>query len=93
VFLNKGYLVLNGLKTSSGTYGDEILNVAKNRTIAPEATWEDEESITYETDISWSLEVNHFLDAIENDTPIETGSSKNALEVMKLIDQTYANGV
>ena len=90
VFLEKGYLVINGLITSSGTYGKEILSVAKNRTIAPAATWEDEEKFTFMTDTSWASEADHFLDAIENDTPIEIGSSKDALVVMKLIDQTYA---
>ena len=39
-------MVLNGLKTSSGTYGDEALSIAKNRTMALVATWEDEERIT-----------------------------------------------
>ena len=92
VFLEKGYMVLNGLKTSSGTYGDEILSIAKNRTIAPAAVWEDEERITFETDNSWTSEINHFLNAIENDTPVQVGSSANALAVMKLIDQTYKNG-
>jgi len=92
VFLEKGYMVLNGLKTSSGTYGDEILSIAKNRTIAPAAVWEDEERITFETDNSWTSEINHFLNAIENDTPVPVGSSADALAVMKLIDQTYKNG-
>ena len=93
VFLEKGYLVLNGLKTSSGTYGDEILSIAKNRTTAPAATWQDEEHITFHTDNSWNSEVNHFLKAIENDSPIKVGNSAYALSVMKLIDKTYKNGV
>ena len=92
VFLEKGYLVLNGLKTSSGTYGDEILSIAKNRTTAPAATWEDEEHITFPTDVSWVSEINQFLDVIIDDTPISIGSSTDALEVMKLIDKTYENG-
>tara|TARA_B100001964_G_C14155744_1_gene564191 strand:- start:244 stop:1227 length:984 start_codon:yes stop_codon:yes gene_type:complete len=93
VFLEKGYLVLNGLKTSSGTYGDEILSIAKNRTTAPAATWEDEEHITFHANDSWDSEVNHFLEAIENDTPIQVGNSADALAVMELIDKTYKNGV
>ena len=92
VFLEKGYLVLNGLKTSSGTYGDEILSIAKNRTAAPAATWEDEEHITFHDNDSWNSEVNHFFDAIKNDTPIQVGNSIDALAVMKLIDKTYKNG-
>ena len=93
IFLEKGYLVLNGLKTSSGTYGDEILSIAKNRTTTPAATWKDEEHITFHTDNSWNSEVNHFLKAIENDSPIKVGNSADALSVMKLIDKTYKNGV
>jgi 1,5-anhydro-D-fructose reductase (1,5-anhydro-D-mannitol-forming) len=91
VFLEKGYLVLNGLKTSSGTYGDEMLSIAKNRTTAPAATWEDEERITYHTDISWRSEIEHFFNAILNDTNIEIGNSTDALKLMKIIDKIYRN--
>ena len=89
VFLEQGYMVINGLKTSSGTYGDEVLSIAKNRSAAPAATWQDEEHITFPTNSSWSSEVDHFFDAIFNDTGIQVGSSKNALQIMKLIDMTY----
>jgi len=93
VFLEKGYLVLNGLRTSSGTYGDEVLSIAKNRTTAPVATWEDEKRLTFETNNSWESEINHFIDAIKNDSPIQIGNSNDALSVMSLIDKTYENGV
>ncbi len=92
IFLEKGYFVLNGLKTSSGTYGDEILSIAKNRTTAPAATWKDEEHITFNDNHSWNSEIEHFINAIENNTPVEVGSSADALSVMKLIDKTYKNG-
>jgi len=92
IFLEKGYLVLNGLKTSTGTYGDEKLSIAKNRTAAPAATWEDEEHITYHTDSSWRSEINHFFNAIIEDQPIEIGNSEDALSLMKLIDKTYEKG-
>ena len=93
IFLEKGYLVLNGLKTSSGTYGDEILSIAKNRSVSPAATWKDEEHITFTTDKSWDSEVNYFLDAIKNDKSIEIGSSFDALAVMRLVDKTYKDGI
>jgi 1,5-anhydro-D-fructose reductase (1,5-anhydro-D-mannitol-forming) len=89
VFLEKGYMVLNGLRTSSQTYGDEVLSIAKNRTTAPAATWEDEERITYDIDNSWRMEVEDFFDNIENDQPIIAGNSADALRVMKLIDAIY----
>ena len=35
VFLQKGYIVLNGLKTSSNSYGKEVLTYAINRSLPP----------------------------------------------------------
>ena len=90
IFLEKGYMVLNGLKTSSGTYGEEILAIAKNRSTAPAATWKDEERINYQTDISWRSEIEHFFTAILNEAPILIGNSNDALALMKTIDSIYA---
>jgi 1,5-anhydro-D-fructose reductase (1,5-anhydro-D-mannitol-forming) len=92
VFLEKGYMVLNGLKTTSGTYGDEVLSIAKNRTTAPAATWEDEERITYHSESFWRSEIDHFMDAIERDKPIEIGGINDALTLMKMVDKVYENG-
>ena len=90
VFLENGYLVLNGLRTSSGTYGDEVLGIAKNRSRAPAATWEDEEKITYHTDHSWESEVDKFFLSIEQNVPVQDGNSDDALRLMKLIDKIYS---
>lgn len=92
VFLSKGYLVLNGLKTSSGTYGEEVLSIAKNRSTAPAATWEDEERITYTENTSWTSEIHHFFDAIEEGTGVRIGSSSDALELMRTLDSIYESG-
>ena len=89
VFLENGYMVLNGLKTQSGSYGDEILTVAKNRSTAPAATWEDEERMVYHSDTSWEDETNHFIDRIVENRPVDTGNSSDALKVMQIIDQVY----
>ena len=89
VFLEGGYLVLNGLKTQSGTYGEEVLSVARNRTRAPAATWDDEDRIGFSVDASWTEETNHFLDAILLDRPVASGSSTDALKVMRLVEAVY----
>lgn len=89
VFLSQGYMVLNGLRTSSKTYGDEILSIAKNRSTSPAATWEDEEKITYHEDKSWRSEVDHFFDAIEQNKDISVGNSQDALNVMQTIETIY----
>jgi predicted dehydrogenase len=91
VFLERGYVVLNGLKTSSGTYGEEELTIAKNRTQAPAANWQQEERMLYKIDTSWQSEAEHFLDAVTLGMPITTGNSEQALAVMSLIDRIYAH--
>ena len=90
VFLEKGYLVLNGLKTSSNTYGDEVLTIARNRTTAPAATWEDERDITYPTDKSWKTEIREFFSAIKEGRKVYTGHSGDALKLMRIVDNIYA---
>ena len=89
VFMQKGYMVLNGLKTSSDSYGTEELAVARNRTVAPAATWSDEEKFVFPTDTSWEAEIEHFLDSVKTGRPVSTGSSAQAQEVMALVDKIY----
>jgi predicted dehydrogenase len=91
VFMESGYMVLNGLKTSSNSYGQEQLVVANNRAMAPAAHWEDEERFTYEVDTSWDDEMQIFFDAVEKGMPVVAGSSAHALEVMEVIDRIYEN--
>jgi predicted dehydrogenase len=89
VFLKKGYMVLNGLRTSSMTYGDETLSVANNRSTAPAATWEDEEHFSYHADDSWASEVEEFFSAIQEDRMVWSGNSSDALKVMTIVDNIY----
>lgn len=91
VFMERGYMALNGLKTGSGTYGDEELAIAVNRSTAPAATWQDEERHRYAVDTSWESEITRFFDALDNGTEITTGTSQQALDVMQLIDRIYEN--
>jgi predicted dehydrogenase len=91
VFLERGYLVLNGLKTSSGSYGEEELTIAKNRATAPAANFGSEERLHYATDTSWDREAEHFMDAVTLGMPVTYGNSAQALEVMSLVDRIYAN--
>ena len=89
IFLEKGYMVLNGLITSSMSYGEEVLSVAKNRSTAPAATWKDEVITKYNINNSWRYEMEHFLNAIENNTPVKIGNSEDAFKLMTIIDKIY----
>lgn len=89
IFLEKGYIVINGLVTPSGTYGEEVLSIAKDRSAAPTATWDEVEQIRFKVDNSWRYEVHGFINAIERDTSISMGNSQDALKLMRLIDRIY----
>ena len=93
VFMESGYMVLNGLRTSSQTYGEEILTVARNRTKAPAATWEDEERFVYDVDTSMEKEVGLFNKAIASDKKPSSGNSDDARNVMMLVDAIYRNRI
>lgn len=90
VFMERGYMVLNGLKTGSNSYGAEQLVVAKNRATSPAATWREESAETFEVDESWDREAMAFARRI-HDGHVQTGAgdSLGALKVMRLIDRIY----
>jgi 1,5-anhydro-D-fructose reductase (1,5-anhydro-D-mannitol-forming) len=89
IFLDKGYMVLNGLLTSSMSYGDEVLSIAKSRSAAPAATWKDEERLIYPINNSWRYEMEHFLNAIDNNNSVQIGTSEDARKLMRIIDACY----
>ena len=89
VFFEKGYVVLNGLNTSSKSYGEEVLNIAKNRSLAPAAIWEEEENIHFKIDNSWEKEIIEFNKSIIKNTKPIIGNSLEALQLMKVIDEIY----
>ncbi|MBL8562992.1 MAG: Gfo/Idh/MocA family oxidoreductase [Gemmobacter sp.] len=91
IFLEKGYMVLNGLKTGSGTYGDEVLTIARNRSSVPAVTWENEEQHEYPVDESWSREAAEFLAALDQKDSQSHGTIDDAMAVMELLEAIYEN--
>lgn len=90
IFLELGCIILNGIKTSSNTYGDEILTISRNRSLPPEAKWDDEEKITFHDDTSWKRELTMFVDAVRHDKAIEVGNTNDAFKLMRLVEKVYA---
>ncbi|EDY81285.1 Oxidoreductase family, NAD-binding Rossmann fold protein [Verrucomicrobiia bacterium DG1235] len=90
IFLEGGALILNGLKTSSGVYGDEDLAIKRNNPDA-HGGFAHEEHIVYHSDQSWASEIKHFLDCIDFDEPVSQGSSSDALKLMRVMDKIYAS--
>jgi len=89
IFMEKGYMVLNGLITSSMSYGEEVLSIAKNRSTAPAATWKDEIQTKYVINNSWRYEMEHFFNAIDKDQAVQIGNSQDALKLMRIMDKIY----
>ena len=91
LFLEKGALILNGLKTSSGAYGDEVLTIRTNAQPFIAGKVNEEEEIHFKDDISWDSEINLFLDAIEQQKKPNMGSSADAVRLMLIIKKIYEN--
>ena len=82
---------LGGILTSTRSYGDEVLIVARKQ-------FEDstfalgkprEERIFFDTDDSWKLELDEFVSAINENKPIKYGKSSEALHVMEILEKIY----
>ena len=88
IFLENGSLILNGLKTSSGAYGDEVLTIKYNNT---DSAHNKEEQTIYKEDTSWDREVNHFFECIISSSEPKFGKMSHALSLMKVMDKIYTN--
>lgn len=90
IFLEAGHIVINGLLTNSGSYGQEQLSIARNTNKGPSVSWDKEERIIYNINNSWKNEVNGFIDATENNKPVSIGNTTDAYKLMRLVDKVYA---
>ena len=50
-----------------------------------------EETIYFENDKSWDFELEEFYNAIVKNKKIKNGTSNDAFELMKIIDNVYRN--
>lgn len=91
VILEQGYLMLEGLLSKTGSYGRETL-VIGHRQFEDEAEAvgnPSEETIYFDKDLSWEIEVNRFVDCIINDKPVLESSSADAYNAMELVHRCY----
>jgi predicted dehydrogenase len=90
ISLTEGYIELRGILSGSKSYGEEKIIIGRR----------DEESdngqmqcktIQFLHDNSWRDEVNEFASSIIESKPIDSGTSKDALETMKLVFAIYSS--
>ena len=89
VFFEKGYMTLNGLKTSSNSYGKEELEFAINRSYPPSAKWSKSKKLIFTNNNSWKNEMDIFFNCIKKNTKITICGTEDALKVMKIVDKIY----
>lgn len=91
LYLEKGYLSISGILSSTKTYGAETLRIA--RCVYDQDGYplpNPEETVAYyDEDRSWALEVDEFVDCILRDQPIRVGHSQDALKTMELVERIY----
>ena len=87
ITLSKGSMSLSGILSGSKSYGAETMTVAR---IADTDMGDPKEQTTrYNSDTSWSDEVNEFAEAVINDKAISNGSSEDAYKTMELVYKIY----
>ena len=90
LFTSDGYLSVNGILSSTRSYGDETITVGHRKFEEVTATGKPREEIIYfDTDPSWYLEVKEFMDAVRSGAPVVHGTSKDARAVMELVHRIY----
>lgn len=92
LYLSDGYLSVNGILSSTRSYGDETITVARRRFDDGFNTGKPTEEVIYfDTDPSWELEIKDFVESCLDGTPIGCGTSDDAYQVMKLVYAIYEN--
>ncbi|MGQ9369019.1 Gfo/Idh/MocA family protein [Azospirillum sp. ST 5-10] len=94
ICLEQGYVNLNGILSSTRSYGDESLTYARRPGPGdPQSAGRPrEEVIFFDRDDSWALEVDDFLAAARAGRPVADGTSADALKAMQLVEAIYRNG-
>lgn len=88
ISLTEGYIELSGILSGSKSYGEEKIVIGKRDEESDNGQMETT-TIKFLQDNSWKEEIFEFADAIINNKKIESGSSSDALETMKLVFNIY----
>lgn len=93
IYMEKGYLEINGITSSTRTYGRETLKVA--RCIFDKQGYplpNPQENMTYyDDDNSWMDEIDEFVKCIIEDGTILNGGVDDAVKTMDLVQRIYDN--
>ena len=91
VTLEKGYFLVEGLLSKTGSYGQEKITYAPRQfeNISKAIGNPKESVIYYDTDNSWFKEIKAFLKFIDNKSNININNIDDAYNAMKIVDKAY----
>ena len=86
-----GYIALNGLLTSTRSYGEERITYYKKDLEQKSGKLGNptEYTLCFDEDFSWDYEMEEFYDAVIGNGKVENGTVEDAVAVMQLIDRVY----
>lgn len=88
ISLTNGYINLSGILSGSKSYGEEKITYGF-RDLESNNGQMESVSLQYLQDDSWKNEIDEFTQIILNDSKVNSGSSFDALETMKLVYSIY----
>jgi predicted dehydrogenase len=90
IYTSEGFLTVNGILSSTRSYGDETITIARKH-LEPGASVGKprEETLYFDTDPSWQLEVEEFIDCALEGKPVVHGTSADAWAAMDLVYRIY----
>ena len=91
ITLTNGYIALNGLLTSTKSYGEEKITYYKRDLEQRSGKLGNptEYTLCFDEDQSWDLEIAEFYEALFDGATIRNGTPEDAVKVMELIDRIY----
>ena len=91
IICTNGYIALNGLLTSTRSYGEESityyrkdLGMKTGRLGKPK-----EHTMCFDEDASWDIEMGEFYDVMVNGKDLLNGRPEEAVRVMRIIQEIY----
>ena len=91
IILTGGYIALNGLLTSTKSYGEERITYYKRdlEQKSGKVGNPTEFTLCFDEDQSWELEIIEFYDALTGKGIVVNGTADDAVEVMTIINTIY----
>lgn len=94
IYLQNGYIIVQGILSSTRSYGNGERLITARRQFEDEAraVGNPQETITYyDQDCSWEMEIDEFAHCIWNHTPVTHGNSEDALRSMEIVHGIYTD--